>query len=88
MNHKDSLHSEILIVDRICVIRNSHFSAKNISFKNGQIVWNGMYGMNGLGGLLGKNLSYPSEMSKEMSILAFARGSFKIRFSKHQKMDL
>jgi len=33
--------------------------------------------MNGLGGLLGKKLSYPSEMSKEMSILAFARGSFK-----------
>ena len=33
--------------------------------------------MSGLGGLLGKNLSYPSEMSKEMSILAFARGSFK-----------
>jgi len=42
--------------------------------------------MSGLGGLLGKNLSYPSEMSKEMSILAFARGSFKTRFSKHQKM--
>ena len=33
--------------------------------------------MSGLGGLLGKNLSYPSEMYKEMSILAFARGSFK-----------
>jgi hypothetical protein len=54
-----------------------HFSAKNIRFK-----------MSGLGGLLGKNLSYFSEMSKEMSILAFARGSFKTRFSKHQKMEL
>jgi len=41
-----------------------------------RIEWNENI-MSGLGGLLGKNLSYPSEMSKEMSILAFARGSFK-----------
>ena len=38
--------------------------------------------MNGLGGLLGKNLSYLSGMSKEMSILAFASGSFETRNSK------
>jgi len=50
-----------------------------------RIEWNENI-MSGLGGLLGKNLSYPSEMSKEMSILAFARGSFKTLFSKHQKM--
>jgi len=50
-----------------------------------RIEWNQNI-LSGLGGLLGKNLSYFSEMSKEMSILAFARRSFKMRFSKHQKM--
>lgn len=46
---------------------------------------NGMNGMNGLGGLMGKKLSYFSGMSKEMSILAFARGSFKTLFQNIKK---
>jgi hypothetical protein len=44
--------------------------------------------MNGLGGLLGKNLSYSSGMSKKMSILAFARGSFKKGNKRTQKTGL
>jgi hypothetical protein len=44
--------------------------------------------MNGLGGLMGKNLSFFSGMSKKMSILAFACGSFKTLFSKNQKIGL
>ena len=53
------------------------FSQKySVQKRVNRIEWNENI-MSGLGGLLGKNLSYPSEMSKEMSILAFARGSFK-----------
>ena len=33
----------------------------------------------------GKNLSYYLEMSQEMSILAFARQTFKTRNAKHEK---
>ena len=48
------------------------------------MVWVG----NSWGKSWGKNLSYYLEMSQEMSILAFARGSFETRNAKHEKTGL